>query len=362
MYNPRARSREASESRFVGRELALHLSVAPIAGAAHRIQDGVGIYQRSQRHARAWRAFGQAAMWMLGLVLAASGLLSAQRARAQVPFVPTPLDVVERMLALAKVDKGDYLIDLGSGDGRVVREAARRFGARGLGVDHDKELIERSVELARRDGVAGRVTFAAQDLFEIDIGDATVVTMYLLPAVNLKLRPRLLRELRPGTRVVSHDFDMGEWQPDETASLYSKEKYGATGGNSTIYLWVVPAQVAGRWQWEVQVRDQLVNFDMGITQSFQRAQATVRAAGQQVAAEEIVLRGDRLSFVVTLPYKGSPLRYRFSGKVAEDAIEGNVTLSGSRLHGAAEWNARRIERSAGHIALPTRAGLAVPTR
>lgn len=204
------------------------------------------IYQRSQQHARAWLTFGKTAIAIAWVAAVLSSAIIASHARAQVPFVPTPLDVVERMLTLASVGKNDYLVDLGSGDGRVVREAARRFGARGLGVDHDKELIERSNELARREGVAGRVTFAAQDLFDTDIADATVVTMYLLPAVNLKLRPRLLKELKPGTRVVSHDFDMGEWRPDDTATLYSKEKYGATGGNSTVYLWIVPAQVAGR--------------------------------------------------------------------------------------------------------------------
>src|SRR5262245_37733452 len=158
------------------------------------------------------------------------GLFAMRAAMAQVPFVPTPPDVVERMLVMAKVTKTDYVIDLGSGDGRVVRLAAQKYGARGFGVDLDTELVGRSVSLARRDGVSDRVSFLAQDLFKTDISEATVLTMYLLPAVNMQLRPRLLTELKPGTRVVSHDFDLGDWAADETANVYSKEKYGGTGG------------------------------------------------------------------------------------------------------------------------------------
>lgn len=301
-------------------------------------------YQRSMRQARAKRLSVSYRICVIALLGAAAYAMSFAPAAAQVPFVPTPLDVVERMLTLAKVDKGDYLIDLGSGDGRVVREAARRFGARGFGVDHDQELVARSTELARREGLSDRVSFMAQDLFQTNIGDATVVTMYLLPAINLKLRPRLLSELKPGTRVVSHDFDMGDWQPDETATLYSQEKYGATGGNSTVYLWIVPADLAGRWQWRVQIGAQTLDYELAVTQSFQRLQGTMRAAGQQTPVEQASLRGDQLSFVVTLPYKGAPLRHIFTGKVAGDAIEGNVQLAGPRLHGAVEWSATRTER------------------
>ena len=112
-----------------------------------------------------------------------------------------------------------------------------------------RELVARSVSLARRDGVGDRVSFLAQDLFKTDLAEATVLTMYLLPAVNMQLRPRLLAELKPGTRIVSHDFDLGDWAPDQTAKMYTKEKYGGSGGDSTIFLWVVPAHAAGRWQW-----------------------------------------------------------------------------------------------------------------
>jgi SAM-dependent methyltransferase len=130
-----------------------------------------------------------------------------------VPFVPTPHVTVDEMLRLAEVTDRDFVIDLGSGDGRTVIAAARKFGARAMGVDLDQHLVMASEENARKAGVADRVKFLEQDLFKADLSQATVITMYLLPSINLKLRPRLL-DLRPGTRIVSHDFDLGDWQPD----------------------------------------------------------------------------------------------------------------------------------------------------
>ena len=151
-----------------------------------------------------------------------------------VPYVPTPDPVVDAMLKLAGVTKKDVLYDLGCGDGRIVITAARQYGARGVGVDIDPQRIRESNENAKSAGVADRVKFLQQDLFETDLRDATVVTLYLLPSINLKLRPKLLDELKPGTRVVSHAFDMGDWKPDKEV------KVPDTIGERTIYLWVVP--------------------------------------------------------------------------------------------------------------------------
>jgi len=147
-----------------------------------------------------------------------------------VPFVPTPEVVVEKMLEVAKVGQKDVVYDLGSGDGRIVIAAAKKHGARGVGIDIDPERVKEARENARRAGVANRVEFREGDLFEANIGDATVVTIYLLSAINLKLRPKLLSELKPGTRIVSHAFDMGDWKP---AGAYKV-------GSSTVYYWVVP--------------------------------------------------------------------------------------------------------------------------
>lgn len=156
-----------------------------------------------------------------------------------VPFVVTPDHVTRAMLELAAVKPGDFVIDLGSGDGRIVIVAARQFGARGLGVEIVPDLVERSRDNARRAGVADRVEFRVQDLFATDLSAATVITMYLLPDVNLQLRPRLLA-LKPGTRIVSHDWDMGDWKPDRVVTLEVPDKPYGREKVSRIYLWTVP--------------------------------------------------------------------------------------------------------------------------
>ena len=153
-----------------------------------------------------------------------------------VPYVPTPTEVVARMLSMANVNKNDLLYDLGSGDGRIVITAAREYGARGVGYDLNPQRIKESNENARRAGVTKRVRFTQQDLFEADLSGATVVTLYLLPEVNLRLRPKLLRELRPGTRIVSHNYSMGDWEPESVAEVEIK------GTKHYVYSWTVPAR------------------------------------------------------------------------------------------------------------------------
>jgi SAM-dependent methyltransferase len=163
----------------------------------------------------------------------------------EVPFITTPDNVTAAMLELAVVKAGDHVIDLGSGDGRIVIAAAR-LGATGLGVEIDPRLVESSVRNATRAGVAGRVKFLEQDLFKTDLSAATVVTMYLLPEVNLQLRPSIL-SLRPGTRIVSHDWDMGDWAPDRTVVVEVPEKSIGLEKRSRVHLWIVPARVEGLW-------------------------------------------------------------------------------------------------------------------
>jgi SAM-dependent methyltransferase len=155
-----------------------------------------------------------------------------------VPFVVTPDNVTLEMLELAKVGPEDYLIDLGSGDGRIVIVAAKRFGARGVGVEIVPDLVRRSRESAKLAGVEKRAEFREQDLFETDLSKATVVTLYLLPEVNLQLRPKL-QKLRPGTRIVSHDWDMGDWKPDRTIEVDAPDKTIGREKKSRIHLWVV---------------------------------------------------------------------------------------------------------------------------
>ena len=178
--------------------------------------------------------------WALALAVGLQ-CAQAQVLENDVPFVVTPDNVTHEMLRLAAVKAGDFVIDLGSGDGRIVIVAARQFGARGLGVEIVPELVAKSRENARRAGVADRVEFRVQDLFATDLSPATVITMYLLPEVNLQLRPRLLA-LKPGTRIVSHDWDMGDWKPDRVITVEAPDKPIGREKVSRLYLWTVPAR------------------------------------------------------------------------------------------------------------------------
>jgi len=161
---------------------------------------------------------------------------------SDVPYVPTPTAVVNRMLEMAEVDSNDVVYDLGSGDGRIVIQAAKRYGARGVGIEIDAELVRKARREAREAGVTDLVEFREGDLFKADLSEATVVTMYLLPSVNKKLRPKLFKELQPGTPVVSHDFDMGAWEPEQTVDL----------DNDTVYRWTIPEEIPDHLKEEAQ--------------------------------------------------------------------------------------------------------------
>ena len=182
----------------------------------------------------------------MGLPLAVALAAVSAGAQDEVPFVVSPEPVTLAMLSIARVGPRDVVLDLGSGDGRIVITAAKRFGARGLGVELSPQLVEQSRDNARRAGVADRAQFRVQDLFETDLTQASVITMYLLPEVNLQLRPKLLA-LAPGTRIVSHDWDLGEWKPDRTLVVDAPDKTVGLEKKSRVHLWTVPAQLAGTW-------------------------------------------------------------------------------------------------------------------
>jgi hypothetical protein len=196
------------------------------------------------RHAAGARGARPAAALLAAALLAAG--LGAARAQDEVPFITTPDHVTRAMLARARVGPGDHVIDLGSGDGRIVITAARHFGATGLGVEIVPELVVKSRAHARAAGVEGRVEFREQDLFATDLGRATVITMYLLPQVNLQLRPRLL-QLAPGTRIVSHDWDLGDWAPERTLTIAVPDKAVGRDKTSRVHLWTVPVALDGTW-------------------------------------------------------------------------------------------------------------------
>ncbi len=231
------------------------------------------------------------------------GAFVRSRPKLDAPYVVTDYEVVDAMLAMAEVRPDDDVVDLGSGDGRILIAAARSHGARGLGVDIDPARIAESTANAQAAGVAHRVQFRRQDLFETPLAEAEVVTLYLTPEVNLRLRPRILAEMRPGARVVSHDFDMGDWRPDQRQRI----------GSANIYLWVVPARLAGRWTLTVEGRP----YSLELQQSYQQLRGTIAASGRAVRVEQGQVAGDRLRFVAELPDG----RRVFEGRAQGDRIE-----------------------------------------
>jgi SAM-dependent methyltransferase len=286
--------------------------------------------------ARARRARGG----MLGVALWVGLGASAWAGTASVPYVPTPQEVVERMLQIAKVTKTDYVIDLGSGDGRIVITAATKHGARGFGVDINPDRIAEANANARKAGVADRVSFQQRDLFETDLSDATVITMYLLPRVNLDLRPRLL-DLKPGTRLVSHDFSMEDWKPDMHVRMEVKEKYGGHAGQSDIYFWIVPAKVGGIWQWQFVVSGKSVAYEIALSQRFQNVGGSARTGGRSVPLQNVKVSGDQISFSFTAEVQGAPVKHQFSGRVQGATISGEAMLSGDRIQAQLDWTAQR---------------------
>ena len=257
------------------------------------------------------------------------------------PYVQSPMDVVERMLRLAEPKPGELLIDLGSGDGRIVIEAAKRYGARGLGVDIDPALVALGRANARKAGVEGLASFEKKDFFELDFSQADIVSAYLLPEVNVKLMPGFLA-MRPGTRIVTHDYDMGPWPYDEMIELPVAEKLIGPMGRSRVYLFVVPADVRGIWRSQMPGRGGTWQFV--IKQEYQVLDVAAKAG----AAEQVVrgqrLRGVELRLVTTGVVSGRPSTHVFKGRVQGNLIEGEVTITDGEESRTSLWKATRAAR------------------
>lgn len=227
-----------------------------------------------------------------------------------VPYVPTPQAVVDRMLEISGVTAQDYVIDLGSGDGRISITAAQRYGARALGVDLNPVRVQEAVSNAKSSRVTDQVTFKNQDLFHTPIGEANVLTMYLLPSVNLQLRPRILQEMAPGSRVVSHAFDMQEWEPDRREMVDGK----------SIYLWIVPAQVAGTWRLQGEL-----DATLDLAQNFQQVSGSAQTAGKPVELNDLRVQGDLF-------------RFSLNGKVYSGRVQGDRITA----EDGSSWTAKRL--------------------
>ena len=241
------------------------------------------------------------------------------------PYVPSPQSVVADMLKIADVGPKDFVIDLGSGDGRIVLTAAKVFGASGFGVEIKDDLVVKANQAARAEGIADRVRFMKQDLFKTDISQATVLTMYLLPdTVNL-LKDKFLAELRPGTRIVSHDYPLTGWLPEKYVQMDLDDKVQISGVTTTlIYLYVVPAKVAGTWSAKMPPAVSRKPATLRLRQELTRVSGSARLDGRDVALEEVKLRGERLSFRLA-GRKGE-----FTGRVKGKAIEGTLEAPAGR--------------------------------
>ena len=264
-------------------------------------------------------------------------LWAAAQDYGDTPYVQTPQVVVDKMLEIAKVTSKDYLIDLGSGDGRLIITAAKKYGARGFGVDLNKSLVTLSNRNAAKAGVANRAVFYERDLHETDITQADVLTIYLLPEVNLMVRPRILA-LKPGTRLVSHDYGFGEWPPDLELVMDAPGKPVGRDQKSKVLYWVVPTRVAGKWAWQ-GAGGGAPSYELQLDQVFQKITGTVAVAGRAAKIENPVLTGDHISFAATLDEGGKPVRYEFSGKAVNNTIAGDMRRGGARE----AWNATRTE-------------------
>jgi hypothetical protein len=251
----------------------------------------------------------------------------------ETPYVISPTPVVETMLKMGGVHSGDFLIDLGSGDGRIVITAAKEFGARGFGVDYDPRLIRLATENARKAGVSDRVTFVEQNLFNTDFSQASVITMYLLEEYNLALRPKLFA-LRPGTRIVSHDFGLGDWEPDAKIKIPVPDKPVGLEKASTIMFWLVPAKVEGSWRSLVPAMKGWKDAELHFEQHFQKISGELLLNGQKLPLERASLTGETISFRV----QDGERTIRFSGQVSNGRMAGQVAVSGGRNY---RWRALR---------------------
>jgi SAM-dependent methyltransferase len=242
------------------------------------------------------------------------------------PYIPSTRGNADEMLRLAGVTPNDVVYDLGSGDGRIVIAAARDYGARGVGIDIDPALVRESTENARRAGVAERTVFRASDIFAVNLSEATVVTMYLLSGLVAKLEPKLLAELKPGTRIVAHDYGFPTWQPDRKVQI-----------SKSYMLYIVPAKVAGVWRIETAMTRGR-EFTLDLKQQYQQVRGGVRVQGGFLPAFEAQLDGEKISFILV----DDDMSYRFEGKVRADVMEGVVRYGYGPKALEQPWRAQRL--------------------
>ena len=246
-----------------------------------------------------------------------------------VVWVPTPQPVIDFMLDMAKVTSSDVVIDLGSGDGRIVLAAAKR-GARALGVELNADLVQLSKEEAQRQGLSERADFVVKDMFQTDLSPASVLTTYLLPHLNVRVRPQLLAQMKPGARVVTYAFHMGEWQPDAVAQM----------NGLTVHLWIVPAAAMGQWRWTYDGVGFTREYEMNVRQTFQFINGSASSKTSFAYLRDMELRGERISFVLTEEAGSSLAQTRYEGRIDGDTITGTARTNNQTQ--TRPWRATRV--------------------
>jgi precorrin-6B methylase 2 len=267
--------------------------------------------------------------------------LYLQEKPLDVPYVPSKPEVVAAMLRMANVAKDDVLYDLGCGDGRIVITAAELYGTRGVGIDIDPERIQESQDNAAKANVGHLVKFQEMDLFKADFHEATVVSLYLLTSVNLRLRPNLLAQLRPGTRIVSHNYAMDTWKPDDSTIVMVNE----TAHN--VFLWIVPANVSGIWQGSWTDGSGKGTFALGLEQHFQWPSGMIKIAGSEIPLVDISLVGDKFQFTSELDEGSEASKMVFAGRVTGNEMHGTVQVNrADGRNSQRTWKAKRDPLSA----------------
>lgn len=252
-----------------------------------------------------------------------------------VPFVRTPLEVIYTMLDIANISESDTLYDLGCGDGRIVITAAQKYGAFGIGVDIDPLRIKESKTNAAKAEIEDRVLFLVKDFFETNVSSASVVTLFIKEEMNLKLRPMLLHQLKPGSRIVSHNYGMGEWKPDLLKQAESDFDI------HQVYLWNVPANISGFWEWTLPTDNGDINFEMILTQKFQKVEEIITADNLKIDSYDFKLSGNSLSFRAEIEKEYETMHLFFQGRLIDKKIEGTVLLENKVENTLKEWSAVR---------------------
>lgn len=264
----------------------------------------------------------------------------AQDGQGDVVYVPTPQIVVDTMLSMAKLGPKDFLIDLGSGDGRIVITAATKYGTSGFGVDLDRYLLRLANQNAQKAGVTDKVKFVEENLFETDLSKATVISSYLLPEMNLRLRPKIMA-LKPGTRLVAHDYHFGEWDPEEQRELIVPGKTVGQPGVSYIFYYVVPARVPGKWQSLVNIGGRDTPLEFSIEQEFQELEGSVEIRDRKAELRGRIL-GDQIRMVAG--GRGGIARHEFTGRIDGESIKGTLTIGEGAKSQKVDWSARQTVR------------------